>query len=162
MTSEEDGQKSDDKDERVVLGPGIKGKGKAVLRDDDTHYFDSYEHNGRSLSNTTPGSHQVDAYVDQISTRSCFVIQPELSLMPVSSCQTRKSSKTLQSWTSDVELVSCRVSQHRLFGDTSTGTDLLVFAARAGAKHVYAIEASGLASKARENIAKNGFKDKIT
>ena len=37
-----------------------------------------------------------------------------------------------------------------------------VFAARAGAKHVYAIEASGLASKARENITKNGFKDKIT
>lgn len=32
--------------EKVVLGPGIKGKGKAVLRDDDTHYFDSYEHNG--------------------------------------------------------------------------------------------------------------------
>ena len=46
MTFEEDGQKSDGEDERVVLGPGIKGKGKAVLRDDDTHYFDSYEHNG--------------------------------------------------------------------------------------------------------------------
>lgn len=52
MTFEEDGQsastksKSGEKDERVVLGPGIKGKGKAVLRDDDTHYFDSYEHNG--------------------------------------------------------------------------------------------------------------------
>jgi protein arginine N-methyltransferase 3 len=39
--------------ERIVLGPGVKsgqkGKGKAVLRDDDTHYFDSYEHNGESL-----------------------------------------------------------------------------------------------------------------
>lgn len=44
------------KEERVVLGPGVKssengngkgkGKGKAV-RDDDTHYFDSYEHNGK-------------------------------------------------------------------------------------------------------------------
>jgi protein arginine N-methyltransferase 3 len=35
--------------EQIVLGPGVKsngkGKGKAV-RDDDTHYFDSYEHNG--------------------------------------------------------------------------------------------------------------------
>jgi len=37
-----------------------------------------------------------------------------------------------------------------------------VLAAKAGAKHVYAIEASGLAVKARENIAKNGFKDQIT
>jgi len=37
-----------------------------------------------------------------------------------------------------------------------------VLAAKAGAKHVYAIEASGLAVKARENIAKNGFKDTIT
>jgi protein arginine N-methyltransferase 3 len=37
-----------------------------------------------------------------------------------------------------------------------------VLAAKAGAKHVYAIEASGLAVKARENIFKNGFKDQIT
>jgi predicted nicotinamide N-methyase len=37
-----------------------------------------------------------------------------------------------------------------------------VLAATAGAKHVYAIEASGLATKARENITKNGFKDTIT
>jgi protein arginine N-methyltransferase 3 len=37
-----------------------------------------------------------------------------------------------------------------------------VLAAKAGAKHVYAIEASGLAVKARENIVKNGFKDQIT
>lgn len=41
--------------EKIVLGPGVKsapgtkGKGKAV-RDDDTHYFDSYEHNGQSSS----------------------------------------------------------------------------------------------------------------
>lgn len=38
-----------DEGEQIVLGPGVKnngkGKGKAV-RDDDTHYFDSYEHNG--------------------------------------------------------------------------------------------------------------------
>lgn len=37
-----------------------------------------------------------------------------------------------------------------------------MFAARAGAKHVYAIEASGLASKTRENIAANGLQSKIT
>jgi protein arginine N-methyltransferase 3 len=39
---------------------------------------------------------------------------------------------------------------------------LPVFAARAGAKHVYAIEASGLAHKARKNIANNGLQHRIT
>lgn len=38
----------------------------------------------------------------------------------------------------------------------------LVFAAKAGAKHVYAIEASGLAHKARRNIAQNGYENVIT
>lgn len=42
---------------------------------------------------------------------------------------------------------------------TKTGADV-VFAAKAGAKRVYAVEASGLASKARENIKNNGW-DKI-
>jgi len=37
-----------------------------------------------------------------------------------------------------------------------------VFAAKAGAKHVYAIEASELAEKAREIIKKNGFSDIVT
>lgn len=46
----DDGDESDK--EQIVLGPGVKsngkGKGKAV-RDDDTHYFDSYEHNGKFI-----------------------------------------------------------------------------------------------------------------
>ena len=37
-----------------------------------------------------------------------------------------------------------------------------MFAARAGAAKVYAIEASALADKARENIRKNGFEKVIT
>lgn len=41
-------------------------------------------------------------------------------------------------------------------------TDPIVLAAKAGAKHVYAIEASGLASKARENIKRNGYESVIT
>lgn len=32
----------------------------------------------------------------------------------------------------------------------------LVMASRAGAEHVYAIEASGLAKKAEENVKRNG------
>lgn len=47
--------------------------------------------------------------------------------------------------------------------DVGCGTGILsMLAAKAGAQHVYAIEASGLAVKARENIVKNGFKDQIT
>lgn len=34
-----------------------------------------------------------------------------------------------------------------------------MFAAQAGAKRVYAIEASGLAAKTRENIRANGFEN---
>jgi protein arginine N-methyltransferase 3 len=37
-----------------------------------------------------------------------------------------------------------------------------VFAARGGAKQVFAIEASGLATKARENIRNNGLEGVIT
>jgi len=39
---------------------------------------------------------------------------------------------------------------------------MIVLAARAGAKQVFAIEASGLAGKARENIRKNGLDRVIT
>jgi protein arginine N-methyltransferase 3 len=52
MTDDADGNADVRDQEKIVLGPGVKsgagakGKGKAVLRDDDTHYFDSYEHNG--------------------------------------------------------------------------------------------------------------------
>lgn len=37
-----------------------------------------------------------------------------------------------------------------------------MFAAKAGAKRVYAVEASGLAHKARANVKQNGFDHIIT
>ncbi|KAK4686534.1 type I protein arginine methyltransferase, partial [Tremellales sp. Uapishka_1] len=47
--------------------------------------------------------------------------------------------------------------------DVGCGTGVLsMLAAKAGAKHVYAIEASGFAVKARENIKGNGFENVIT
>lgn len=47
--------------------------------------------------------------------------------------------------------------------DVGAGTGILsMLAARAGAKKVYAIEASGLASKTRDNIRANGLEDVIT
>jgi phage repressor protein C with HTH and peptisase S24 domain len=59
MTDDAENDSPDEKD-RIVLDPGVKsgagakGKGKAV-RDDDTHYFDSYEHNGQSLTSSRRG-----------------------------------------------------------------------------------------------------------
>jgi protein arginine N-methyltransferase 1 len=47
--------------------------------------------------------------------------------------------------------------------DIGCGTGILsMFAARAGAKHVYAIENAEIALFAREIIKRNGFEDKIT
>jgi hypothetical protein len=47
--------------------------------------------------------------------------------------------------------------------DVGTGTGVLAMAAaRAGAKHVYAIEAGAIADKAEELVALNGFRDAIT
>jgi protein arginine N-methyltransferase 1 len=47
--------------------------------------------------------------------------------------------------------------------DIGAGTGILsIFAARSGAKHVYAIENAEIAFFAREIIKKNGFEDKIT
>ena len=47
--------------------------------------------------------------------------------------------------------------------DIGCGTGILsIFAARAGAKHVYAIENAEIAHFAREIIQRNGLSDKIT
>lgn len=47
--------------------------------------------------------------------------------------------------------------------DIGCGTGILsIFAARAGAKHVYAIENAEIAHFAREIIKRNGLEDKIT
>ena len=47
--------------------------------------------------------------------------------------------------------------------DIGCGTGILsIFAARAGAKHVYAIENAEIAYFAQEIIRKNGYADKIT
>lgn len=47
--------------------------------------------------------------------------------------------------------------------DVGAGTGILsIFAARAGAKHVYAVEFSETAQLTKKIIAENGFSDKIT
>ncbi|GMK55683.1 hypothetical protein CspeluHIS016_0207390 [Cutaneotrichosporon spelunceum] len=56
-----------------------------------------------------------------------------------------------------------RAFRDKIVLDVGAGTGILsMFAAKAGAKHVYAIEASNLASKTRENIRENGLGDVVT
>nr|XP_018260362.1 protein arginine N-methyltransferase 3 [Kwoniella dejecticola CBS 10117]OBR82520.1 protein arginine N-methyltransferase 3 [Kwoniella dejecticola CBS 10117] len=96
-----------------------------VERDDDTHYFHSYEEND---------IHEI-MLKDTVRTVS-------YARFILSNPQIFKDAVVM---------------------DVGCGTGILsMFAAKAGAKHVYAIEASGLAVKARENIRKNGFADTIT
>ncbi|KAK8849623.1 hypothetical protein IAR55_004958 [Kwoniella newhampshirensis] len=102
-----------------------KGKGKMVERDDDTHYFHSYEEND---------IHEI-MLKDTVRTVSYarFILS------------------------------NPKVFKGAVVMDVGCGTGILsMLAAKAGAKHVYAIEASGLAVKARENIAKNGLANIIT
>ncbi|WVQ66117.1 uncharacterized protein L199_004295 [Kwoniella botswanensis] len=102
-----------------------KGKGKAVERDDDTHYFHSYEEND---------IHEI---------------------MLKDTVRTVSYARFL--------LSNPQIFKNTIVMDVGCGTGILsMLAAKAGAKHVYAIEASGLAVKARENIRKNGFADVIT
>lgn len=73
-----------DAGEQIVLGPGVKnngkGKGKAV-RDDDTHYFDSYEHNGEpfiqrsDLMARYPRDH-VEGHYQDCYLCSILVVEP--------------------------------------------------------------------------------------
>ncbi|OWZ43844.1 protein arginine N-methyltransferase 3 [Cryptococcus neoformans c45] len=118
------GSEDDESEERQVKVDG-KGKGKAVERDDDTHYFHSYEEND---------IHEI---------------------MLKDTVRTVSYARFL--------LSNPQVFRGAVVMDVGCGTGILsMLAAKAGAKHVYAIEASGLAVKARENIQKNGFTDVIT
>lgn len=53
--------------------------------------------------------------------------------------------------------------QDKIILDVGCGTGILsMFAARAGAKHVYAVDCSSIAQQAREIVKINGFADRIT
>ncbi|ORY34837.1 S-adenosyl-L-methionine-dependent methyltransferase [Naematelia encephala] len=108
-----------------IAGPGFssvggRGKGKGKLRDDDSHYFDSYAEND---------IHEI---------------------MLKDTVRTVSYGRYI--------LSNPRIFRGAVVLDVGCGTGILsMFAARAGAKKVYAVEASGLATKTRENIKRNGL-----
>lgn len=53
--------------------------------------------------------------------------------------------------------------QDKIILDVGCGTGILsMFAAQAGAKHVYAVDCSSIVDQARQIIELNGFADRIT
>jgi len=62
-----------------------------------------------------------------------------------------------------LEAIAAVVKQDDVVVDIGTGTGVLALAAaRAGARHVYAIEATGIGQVARELFEANGFEDRIS
>lgn len=116
-----------------------------VERDDDTHYFESYAGNGGS------------AVYDDLTPKDIHEV------MLKDTTRTVSYGRYIQ-----------QAVRGKVVMDVGCGTGILsseftwrvaliaVIAARAGAEHVYAIEASGLAKKAEENVRKNGLSGSIT
>ncbi|KAF9220251.1 S-adenosyl-L-methionine-dependent methyltransferase [Gyrodon lividus] len=96
-----------------------------AIRDDDTHYFQSYGYN------------DIHAVMIQdkvrTSTYASFILTNPI------------------------------LFRDAIVLDVGCGTGILsLFAAKSGAKHVYAVEASDIAEKAEKNVQMNGLEDVIT
>ncbi|KAF8430973.1 S-adenosyl-L-methionine-dependent methyltransferase [Boletus edulis BED1] len=104
----------------IINDPDPSTTGEAP-RDDDTHYFLSYEYNGmhQIKSGHLPTPH--------LSSRNPILFRDAIVL------------------------------------DVGCGTGVLsLFAAKSGAKHVYAVDASGIAEKAEKIVRENGLQDVVT
>lgn len=116
-----------------------------TIRDDDTHYFDSYAENGgfrdgsvsNMLINSTPLPLDIHAVMIQDKVRT--------------------------STYAHFILTNPHLFRDATVLDVGCGTGILsLFAARSGAKRVIAVDASDIAEKAEKIVKANGFEDVIT
>ncbi|KAF8121227.1 S-adenosyl-L-methionine-dependent methyltransferase [Boletus edulis] len=108
----------------IINDPDPSTTGEAP-RDDDTHYFLSYEYN------------DVHAVMIQDKVRT-------------------------SSYASFI-LTNPILFRDAIVLDVGCGTGVLsLFAAKSGAKHVYAVDASGIAEKAEKIVRENGLQDVVT
>ena len=123
----------------------VPGEPVSSKRDDDSHYFDSYGVNGGSIR--TPSITYHLSAVSLFSDIHAVMIQDRV----------RTSSYA------SFIMTSSALFQDAIVLDVGCGTGILsLFAARAGAKRVIAVDASDIALKARRIVEANGYGDVIT
>lgn len=127
------------------------GKGKGVNgedRDDDSHYFESYSYNG-ALCLTPIASRQST----DVSEGQRYAEIHEIML---------KDRIRTDSYRNYI-LGNPALFKDAVVLDVGCGTGILsMFAAKSGAKKVYAVDASAVAFKAERNIKENGLSEVIT
>ena len=115
----------------------------APTRDDDTHYFQSYGAHGKA----TP-----------LLPKMVFVIYPPPDIHAV-----MIQDKVRTSTYAHFILTNPTLFRDAVVLDVGCGTGILsLFAARAGAKRVFAVDASDIAEKAEKIVKENGFANIIT
>lgn len=115
----------------------------APSRDDDTHYFQSYGEHGQPT---------------QLSTQVLFVIYFPLDIHAV-----MIQDKVRTSTYAHFILTNPTLFRDAVVLDVGCGTGILsLFAARAGAKRVFAVDASDIAEKAEKIVKANGLANIIT
>ncbi len=111
-------------------------------RDDDSHYFESYGANG------TFSSRSFEVTLSD-STTDIHAVMIQDKVRTSTYAQFLLTNQTL--------------FQDAVVLDVGCGTGILsLFAARGGAKRVYAVDASDIAERAKEIVKTNGFDDIIT
>lgn len=114
------------------------------LRDDDSHYFQSYGENG--------------TYYGHARGRSC-----ETDLLTVDIHSVMIQDKVRTATYAKFILESAELFRDAIVLDVGCGTGILsLFAAKAGAKRVFAVDASDIAEKARQIVKDNKLDDVIT
>jgi type I protein arginine methyltransferase len=111
-------------------------------RDDDSHYFQSYDENGAK----------------QVPSSSPDTLYPRAEIHAVM-IQDKVRTSTYASFI----LTNPSIFRDAVVLDVGCGTGILsLFAARGGAKRVFAVDASDIANKAEKIVKTNGLDDVIT
>lgn len=129
-----------------------KGKGKAeeaeegeAVHKNDAHYYESYQYNGELPRLTRPRPAPDNAHPD------------------IHEIMLKDRVRTLAYRSFILHPANAPRFQGKVVLDVGCGTGILsMFAAKAGARKVYAVDASNVAYKAMRNIKANGLEETIS